>query len=68
MGSADLSPDDADWVGLAAADAVYVCDALSKIPLRGLCAVDALELEQADLGVGVVLATLVADVAALDVD
>ena len=68
MGSADLAPDHTDWVRLAAADAVDVGDTLSEVPLRILCALDALELEQADVGVGVALATLVANVAALNVD
>ena len=68
VSSADLAPDDADGVRLAAANAVYVGDTLSEVPLRVLCAFDALELEQADVGVRVALATLVANVAALDID
>lgn len=68
VSSADLAPDHTDWVRLAAADAVYVGDTLSEVPLRILCALDALELEQADVGVRVALATLVANVAALNVD
>lgn len=68
VSSADLAPDHANGVRLAAADAVDVGDTLSEVPLRILCVLDALELEQADIGVRVALATLVADVAALDVD
>ena len=68
VSSADLAPDDADGVRLAAANAVYVGDTLSEVPLRVLCAFDALELEQADVGVRVALATLVANVAALDIE
>jgi len=65
---ANLAPDDSWPLGLAAGSAVYVCDALSKVPLRIFVAVDALEREKADVGVRVAFAALVADMAALDVD
>ena len=68
MCPADLAPDDPWALGLAAGSAVDVRDALSKVPLRILVAVNALEREKADIGVRVAFAALVADVAALDVD
>jgi len=65
---ANLAPNDSRSLGLAAGSAVNVCDALSKVPLRIFIAVDALKREEADVGVRVAFAALVADVAALDVD
>jgi hypothetical protein len=68
MCPADLAPDHARALCPAVRGAVDVCHALAEVELCVLCAVDALELEEADVGVRVALAALVANVAALDVD
>jgi hypothetical protein len=47
---------------------VHEGDALAQVELGGLGAVDAFEGEEADVGVGVALAALVAEVAGFDVD
>ena len=47
---------------------IHKRDALSEVELRGFGGVDALEGEEADVGVGVALAALVAEVAGFDVD
>lgn len=61
-----------DYAEVAAAHrlvcTVHESDPLTKIPVRLLGIADALESEQTDVGVGVALAALVADVPALHVD
>lgn len=64
----DLAPDNPD---LRSTDllgrAIHKCDALSKVPLCVCGCVDALKSEQADVGVGIALPSLVAEVLALHI-
>lgn len=69
MSAGDLAPHDSD---LGAADllrgAVDEGDLLSEVEGGGLGVVDTLNLDQAGVGVGVALASLVAEVTSLDVE
>jgi hypothetical protein len=65
MCPAYFTPDHSRSLCLAVRGTVDVRDALAEVPLRVFGAVDALEREEADVGVRVALAALVADVAAL---